>query len=221
MGQWEESEQYVRNVATSYPTTSGAEWYRWCVRTGRGDRTAAHDLAIQFIELEWVQEQKRGKEHLFAAHLTEDRPSAALELVQEIRAQENSAYWLAHQALLAAELGKDDLRDAAIKAINGLGEQELRQRDPEFHALVNQFCRMMESVEGFEEHLDEIDKQLGKISSTSRCNFEYFVGVALDLKGASQKAEEYYTRAVTKGPFDRCNATFAGKRLAERNGTSR
>ncbi|MEM9660245.1 MAG: hypothetical protein AAF961_17920, partial [Planctomycetota bacterium] len=49
LAEWEESENWIREMSVSYPTYSGNAWYFWCRRTGRGDLEAASELADEFF----------------------------------------------------------------------------------------------------------------------------------------------------------------------------
>src|SRR5262249_36506433 len=55
LGHWNDSEKWVREASTNYPTGSGDEWYFWCHRTGRGDLSSARKLMENYIQSGWIK----------------------------------------------------------------------------------------------------------------------------------------------------------------------
>ena len=229
LGRWEESEQWIRENSTSYPTSSGDDWYFWCRRTGRGDLEAARKLTETFYAAEWIKNTVDGRLRHFVFHLLEDDSAAAFERAQATvelaSAQKVDAasmvYHQLHLALLAHELKNSDVEQKAVAEVRRLLDDEFRKRYVDFSAVTDAFCRVLAGETPDEEALTKRDEQLENLSKESRCNYEYFLGRAHDLHGNADLADKYWKQAVTRGPYTRYNATLAGKFLAARHGTSR
>jgi hypothetical protein len=134
---------------------------------------------------------------------------------------EDMVYEQLHLALIARELKETDVAQAAIKTIRELCEK-FRDKYPDFCDVNIAVCDVLEGKPIDENAAAKLDEQIEKKSNKdSRCNYEYFLGRAYDLAGNKDLADKYWKRCVTRGPFDRYNATLAGKYLSDRHKTSR
>jgi tetratricopeptide (TPR) repeat protein len=228
LGRWEESEQWMRENSTSYPTSSGDEWYFWCRRTGRGDADEARKLTETFYTADWIKSSLDGRARHLVFRLLEDDLPAALEEAQAAVDLAGSqkvepaamVYYHAHLALVAHELEKAEVEQKSIAEIKSLIDEHIRKDYVDFSVVMDGFCQLLAGEMLDKEALAQLDEHLGKLKD-SRCNCEYFVGRAFDLHGQVELADKYWKRAVERGPYTRYNATLAGKYLCARYGTSR
>ncbi|HVT28296.1 MAG TPA: hypothetical protein VHE81_09810, partial [Lacipirellulaceae bacterium] len=207
---------------------SGDEWYFWCRRTGRGDLDSARKLMQSYLQAGWIATTLDGQLKLLTYHLLENNPKAALESARkavelagkDLLGNANTEYEQLHLAFIARELKQKDIEDAALKEIRRVSE-EFRTKHPHFSATNVAICDILEGKTPSDDVLATIDQYIEKQPKEVRCNCEYFIGRAFDLAGDKDKAENYWKRCVTRGPFDRYNATLAGKYLCDRHKTSR
>jgi tetratricopeptide (TPR) repeat protein len=222
LGQWEESEKWVREASTNYPTYSGMDWYLWCRRTGRGDEAEAKKIADEFLKLNWVANQDRGVEYLFVDDMLHGRHEQALKRLQEApESIANEAYWRTHVVMLAKRLGQDDVYQAEMARLVEMADAQYKTSDPTYHALLTLLYNHRDDKSLSKEALARAEEMIDKFDAYGRCNYDYFLGEFLALMGDEEAAEKYWRRAIERGPFDKYNATLAGARLAEKHGTSR
>ncbi len=229
LGHWDDSEKWIREDVTSYPSSSGDEWYFWCRRTGRGNLEEARKLAQTFFASDWIKTNLDGQLKLFTYRLSEGDTRAAFEVIKncvklaeaEQSTDDDRTYEQLHLALVARELKETDVLQAAIKETRRLSEN-VREKYPEFSAMNFAVCDVLDGKSMSDADAEKISGSLEKaINKNSRCNYQYFLGRALDLAGNKDQAEKYWKQCVTRGPFDRYNATLAGKYLSDRHKTSR
>ena len=228
LGRWEESEQWMRENSTSYPTSSGDEWYFWCRRTGRGDADEARKLSINFYTADWIKTSLDGRARYLVFHLLEgdvqsafEEAQAAVDLATSQKADAPAmVYYRAHLALIAHELKNSEVERHSIAEIKRLIDEHIRKDYVDFSVVIDGFCQVLEGKTLDGEALARIDEHLGNLLD-SRCNCEYFLGRAFDLHDKVELADKYWKRAVERGPYTRFNATLAGKYLSARYGTSR
>jgi tetratricopeptide (TPR) repeat protein len=228
LGHWDESEKWIREMANAYPSSSANEWYFWCRRTGRGNLDAARKLVQNYFNAEWIKANVDGQLKVFTYHLSDNDVRAAFEDVKKIvklaeanhEADDNLVYYQMHLALVARELKEADAAAAAIKEIRELSEQ-YREKHPNFSAFNIATCDILDGKTLADDTRVAIVEKMEKQPKEIRCNCYYFFGKAYDLAGNKELAEQYWKQCVTRGPFDRYNATLAGKYLSDRNKTSR
>ncbi|MDB5338513.1 MAG: hypothetical protein JWN70_4132 [Planctomycetaceae bacterium] len=137
--EWEKSEQLISGVSQRY-RVNAQEWYFWCRRTGRGDLSAAREVALQNLaELEVTPEAPLRRMLAFF-YYCEEQDEKSLELLQKIAklppqvSAENPEYPGLCAALLADELGKAELRDKlleeALVAAEGPAFDPYRAQNP-------------------------------------------------------------------------------------------
>jgi len=229
LGRWDESEKWVREAATAYPTSSGHEWYFWCRRTGRGDVDSARKLAEQTLSAERFQRQLGSQAKLLTQRVLDNNIQDAFEVAKnyvQLAANQNVAdddivYEQLHLALLATELKQQEIAHSTIQEVRRKSAA-FREQYPDFSDVNIAVCDVLDGKPPSAEGIARLNQQLEeKVNEASRCNYRYFLGRAFDLTGNKELAEAYWLECVTKGPFDRQNATLAGKYLSDRNKTSR
>ena len=221
--EWEESENWIREKATSYPTSSGNEWYFWCRRTGRGDVEAARKLAQEFHSVSITTLTFERLFQLGSFFLLEDKPGDALGTFRRsFDAQPTfvCAYMLAQ---LSRELEDEPSREEVIAATEEAIEKA--QEDPERKGRLDEvglaILELLKTGDTSGERLEKIERLLGPIEPAHRSAFAYFLGRELAALGQTEEAEKYWRRALVLPGRDLSCATLAGMELSKRHGTSR
>jgi tetratricopeptide (TPR) repeat protein len=229
LGQWEESEKWISEMARNYPTSSACEWYFWCRRTGRGSVQQARKFTDAYFKADSIKTNANGQLTLMTFHILENDSQAAYDDAkksvalanQQHAADDDMVYKQVHVALLARELKDKDAADAAIKETRRLSESFRAKYGP-FSDVNVAVCDVLDGKPLTEEARAKVDHGLeNDLNKDSRCNYQYFLGRAFDLAGNKELAEKYWKKCVTRGPFSRYNATLAGKYLCDRSKTSR
>lgn len=228
LGKWDESEKFIAAAASYYPTWSGADWYFWCRRTGRGHVDKAKKLAEARLDARELKTDINWGLNLFTYHLLENDPSAASNDLKSIiklavASQVGPADLIRAQiqsAIVAIELKDTDAAKAAIKEARQLAEQ-FRDSSPNYCDVNIGICDLLDGKSLSDETVADIEKKIEMQGKPIRVNCEYFLGRAFDLAGKKEQADKYWKDCVTRGPYDRYPATLAGKYLCERHTTSR
>jgi tetratricopeptide (TPR) repeat protein len=222
LGQWDESEQWVREASNNYPTGSGYHWYFWCRRTGRGDVAAARRRFDEFLKLDWVQKSSGDSDdYVFVDHVLNGRHQEALERIQASNGYPKSIYWQTHGALLAKRMGNDALYASLLGKVMNINDNRNKESAPKMHALIDSMQTISREGSLTDEQFAEVDHLLKEATFADRCNYCYFFGEQLALHGDQERAEQFWRRAVTRGPYQKYAALFSGHRLCELHGTSR
>jgi tetratricopeptide (TPR) repeat protein len=240
LGRWDESEKWTREVAMSYRSGAGLEWYYWCRRTGRGDLATARKLAESVMTPAWLKSNPQRDMILFVDCLLEGKPQDALahgkagiENAKQLDA-DNRVYFRMHQAMAAAEAKDIDLRHAMIGEIRELLTKEaeaLAAIDASYNEVISFICKLAdgqpeveteESAAGFTpESIAELRTRLEAWPVNERRNYLYLAGRALELRGEVDAADSFYRIIIGEAPFNKHCRNLAGYRLAKRHGTSR
>jgi hypothetical protein len=228
LGHWDDSEKWIREASTNYPTSSGDEWYFWCRRTGRGNLDDARKVAQSLFSAEWITHDISGQLKLFTFHLSEhDTRAAFADLKNSVKLAETGhglpedlVRAQVQTAIVARELKETDAEQAAIKEARQLCEQ-FREKYANYYAIYVAICDVLEGKSLADDVITDIDKKIEGQAKDVRVNCQYFLGRAFDLAGNKDQAEKYWKQCVTRGPFERYPATLAGKYLSDRHKTSR
>ena len=130
LAQWPESEQWVRALSESYPSSEAPDWYLWCRRTGRGDLEAAKRLAETWIASNHRQSRQVAMvEGVY--HITNGNVREALEAYQAASNFRASFGCSLMVAQLAREAGDDKLRTEALNAIQKAYLETSDQQTPD------------------------------------------------------------------------------------------
>lgn len=116
LAQWEKSESLIRACSEHYPSGSGDYWFLWCVRTGRGDRQAARELAERMILSSGPEKSRDQWVKIGAFHLINQNPREALHAYRQAFKLTRSPTCAFMTAQLARKL-----------ELAGVGEETLRQ----------------------------------------------------------------------------------------------
>ena len=226
---WDQSEQFVAEAARHYPSSSsGASWYLWCRRNGRGDLDAAREIAEQSIALSGASADLDSAQRTFVYRLLEGDVEKALpglegqlkltSLKEEFWSQ---AWRLLHTIALADETDDADRKKRAIEELRGLSKQEYKSSDAGWPMVLETLALAFEGQEPSPETLARYDEVIEGGSLHGRCNYQYYMGAALNSLGQLEAADDYWARAAFGGPFSNYNCTLAGHRLAVRQGPDR
>jgi tetratricopeptide (TPR) repeat protein len=236
LSQWEESEKWIREKATNYPSSSAYDWYSWCRRTGRGDVAEARKLAESVMTPAWLAGHQLKAMFPFIDCLLEDKPLQAIahgkQLVEDEASTDanNRVYVRMQLTLVAAEVKDDELLRSTIAEIRDILANEseaLEALDPSLVEVVSTICNLAEAKS--DENADalpeasivDLRSRLETFPINERRNYFYLAGRALELRGNVEAADAYYRTIIDEAPFDKICRNLAGHRLAKRHGTSR
>jgi tetratricopeptide (TPR) repeat protein len=220
LGHWEESERWIREMSTSYPSSSGPEWYFWCRRTGRGDL----DTARRYAEGYFAQ---TGLDHILGIRhweanyvLLEGRRDEALEIFREMAAAHDETFRLVYVVNLAAEANDAELLEATLEQIDE-GVAEYKSSHPNIYEVIVDYVSLMRKKKISDDEYARINRVIETLDPNDRCWYHYVIGMMAARRGDQKIAEEHWGQAVTEGPFDELASTLSGNELAKIHGTSR
>jgi tetratricopeptide (TPR) repeat protein len=214
LGEWEESEEWIRKATESYPTNQGHKWYQWCVRTGRGDRAKAKEYYDDFLKQDMVRNARGGEASLTEDDLMHDRPAAALARIKASPILQKDDVWQMQSLVLSIELGPRAESDKLFKSACDQVEAQWAKTSPDWVRLYKLMRDVYSEDQAAEKKLADIKQILSQADPEARCNFSYFTAEILAAKGKKDLAVPFWTDAATRGPFDHYTATLAGHRLA-------
>ncbi len=223
LAEWEESEQWIREMSENYPSNSGESWYFWCRRTGRGNRQQAQLLAGKFFSTAFTYPTREKLIGLGAYRFLKGDTQAAMEAYRKALSYRTTFTCSLMIAQMARQLGDEKTREKVLLEMEKASEQQkgTERYDEAVHAVGLKIVELLKSGDASEDLLDQIEKMLTNIEENTRSAFAYFVGRELDELGKSEEAEKYWRRALILPNYDPIYATLAGSALAESHGTSR
>jgi tetratricopeptide (TPR) repeat protein len=229
--EWEQSEQWIAEATRNYPTyRSGMDWYFWCCRTGRGDLEAARSYAAKCVEMVPAQQSAYAEHYAGAFWILEGDLQKALDVftgIEDRHLRESDwdrAYRLMHEIALTAELHDEERMKQLVGEMRELIKTQTHEGAKNWYDPIEMVCQAFAEPDKDKqngEFLAMFDKALDNTEPMNRANYDYFMGLALDLHGRTDEGELYWRRAAFGGPFDTYNATLAGHRLASRHGPDR
>lgn len=232
MQDWRKSEEFVSQASQAYPSgMNGSEWFEWTVRTGRGDRQAAHAIAERSIAIARRQRNFAAVIRVVDFEWLNDNLARALELAEQDlqhAIMPNSAEpWnrvFTHfvAASIAAELDDDAAIDRAIEGLRGWVDSDTIKESPEWVDLIGGIADAFQGDKPTAEDLARYDETFAGMRTTGLCNFTVFLAVALERLGEPEVADRYYALAAFQPPPPgNIMSTIAGRRLVHRHGLSR
>ncbi len=232
MQDWPKSEGFVSQASQAYPSgANGSEWFEWTVRTGRGDRQAAHAIAQRSIDIARRQRNFAAVLRVVVFEWINDNLARALELaeqdLQHVVMPNSAEPWnrvFAHfvAASIAAELDDDAAINRAIDGLRGWVDSDAIQKSPEWVDLIGGIADAFQGDKPTAEDLARYDETFAGVSTVGRCNFSFFLAVALERLEEPELADRYYAMAAFQPPPPgNYGSTLAGRCLVERHGPSR
>jgi len=222
MGRLEESEKWIRKASQNYPTNGGGKWYFWCRRTGSGDVEAALKLAESHFAPEWKLADSNARYQLCIFHQLENDLPVALadaqyvvdESIKAKASPDKLAHAQMHLLLLARALKNADVEEKTRASVRQSIEA-MRKTDPDLSTIVAFECKLLDGDKVTDEARIEVDNHLAAAAMhpQRRCNNEYFIGRAYDLRGDSEMAKLYYERAMRGFRANIHGSSLAGMRL--------
>ena len=217
LGQWEESEKWIREASESYPTGSGWQWYFWCCRTGRGDLEAARLLAETYMR--GLSEKTRSEcITQGACHLLEGDQQQALESYRKALAFKPTLTCTWMVAHLSRKLNDEPARTQTITALKNYLQKSTEPND--IKGFQTAAIQLLETGKASDELLKQLEAEYLKLVEINQGAFGYYLGVELDAIGKPKLAEKYFRRSMICLK-DQTHGTLAGAELVEKHGTSR
>lgn len=223
LGDWDESEHWIRAMSESYPSYSGEKWYLWCRRTGRGsDVDKALEMAQTFYDVPRTATRETQID-LGIFNILNGNLEAAREAYRQALSFKPTFTCTYMVAQLSQELGDDAARQSVLADMKA--HVASQQENPEYDKSVDEvglaILNVIETGEVSDEQLAKIEKLLEATVSNTRGAFSYFLAVELNVLGKIDEARKYWMRALTLPAPDPGYATLAGFQLAKLDGTSR
>ena len=211
--EWDDSELWMKRTSENYAGVIRAEWYLWCKRNGRGDLDGAIEQFDTFLRSPYSKNQNNL--YLKAVReILEDRPRAALKILQQTQAFDESAWSSQIAALVAAKL--EDQRSLA----SALADLKRRHAKLDLDRVsidawvMAEIVRTLSSPQGVLKpdyaRANELISAVDKGFSTDAC---YIIGSLAQLAGDAEKAREYLQQALAPQALHRYTATLAGYQL--------
>lgn len=219
LAEWQESEKWIREMSSNYPSDSGLHWYLWCRRTGRGDTAAARALAEPFFQAT-ARSVSPGQLYDQGTYriLKEDLQFAKLAFSNLFSTQRRPEH-----ALLVFQLTRElEGRAAALELAT---EMEALFPDPESRTDVAQEAVKILEVLKLEaaplEKLQERVDAVLELPDYIHCLCLYVLGKEMALAGHEEAAVKTFRRAIMYFTSDEAISTLVGAELAKRFGTAR
>jgi tetratricopeptide (TPR) repeat protein len=226
LADWKMSEQLMAAASTNYPSSTGAEWYVWCRRNGRGDVKSAELLAAKFFALPQPHPTETSWSDLGQYKLLQGDARAARDAFQQVLSLRRTFGHTCLVAQLSREINDDAARTEAISAMenvaaNGGGSNPLT---PEVKKAGLLLLDMVKNGNLSAERLMVLDEALRAVDKTrhnSTIGWSYFIGNELEAAGREKDAEKYWRRVLVDPGHPAIYATLSGAKLAKYNGTAR
>lgn len=217
-----ESEKYIRAMSENYQTSSGHQWYFWCMRNGAGDLEKSRGPAHTYFAARNPDDDQLRRQQFLVYRVSKDDPKSAMKHAKFLFDKHNSktavmptrAFYALQMAEIAEELKDDESRikslESARRTINLMSEE-----NPEMSNIVRFTCTLLDRKpvsEGDEANINEY-LNAPTLTESQRCGFEYLIGRAYELNDTKDKAAVYYRRALGRFLANREVATLAGIRL--------
>jgi len=184
---WEGAELWYRRTSERYPNTSPGSWYRFCLRTGRGDL----DEARAFVESMATGPNAIVSDFMFNGYfyVSIKEPRRALASFEEAYRAERLLYNGLQAMLAADELGDKTRRDEILTELCA----EFESAEP----LGTELCRFFRDflAKGDDKAaLDDaaLNKILAASPADGRGSLEYLLGVFLRNRGRTDEALKYF-----------------------------
>jgi hypothetical protein len=229
MQDWTKSEYYAAESTRSYPSNnSGLDWYFWCCRTGRGDLETARKYAAQSAALLGRRVPNIDDYYLVTYHLLEKNPAAALDVLDRqmgaytARLSVWTDIWRKFQIIIACEESSNAERKAnTIAELRAIVARSFGSEHANWNEAFEGVCQLFEGRDVPEEFFANFDATVAQGSEIYRCDYNYFIGTALEQLSKHELADKYLRLSAFGGPFGQYTSTLAGHRLAERHGPER
>lgn len=229
MQDWEKSEHFIAEATRSYPSYSmGTEWYFWCRRTGRGDIDAAREYAGKSIAIASQSTRLDDIDRTLTYRMLEgdlEGGLAGYEQQMALCPDSQNPWGLVYRQLhvisICGETKDDTRKSQTIGEVRNLIADGISTTHPNWVDVLQGLCDVFDGKQPTDEFLKTFDEVLAGADTTYRCNYWYFLGVALDQQGSTELADKYLRKAAFLGSFERYNATLAGHRLVQRLGPER
>ena len=212
-GDWAKAEKWIRQSAEHYDHPD--DWFRWCVRTGKGNRAAARRAALDQLKAHQARDPEGTRLKTVAFHLLDGDANSAIEPLKTLTDKGNVWAGL-HLALIHGASGDVAACDAALAAVVAAGDDA--DKYPRAHnrrVRVATLVHDARSAGGAAVKLDvhAIEKILVDLSPEDRADTDYFVAGFLEQSGQAKDAEGYLVRCATAFKTDFTNVALAWVKL--------
>ncbi|TWT86183.1 hypothetical protein Mal64_39230 [Pseudobythopirellula maris] len=224
----EKAGHYYAEGARSYPSSMGTHWYFWTVRTGQGDAEAARAAAEQSLAVAEHSSYYDPQLRMALCHWFDGDHEAALRVIdQRLQPHRDSKDPWARQynslltAIIAGECGDAERQKSAIESIRQTAQHDDIKQWPDWIVVYEALAEALEGKELSDATLQTYGKALRETSDRYRCDYNCFLGAALEQQGKPDLADEYLGIAAFFPPFDLYTSTLAGRSLVRRHGADR
>ena len=224
LARWVESEEWIREVSVHYPSASGSNWYFWCARTGRGDRTTAKKYAEHYFSALGKRLSRGNFIRLGVFQLLHGELDAARDSYQKALAFYPSYTCAFMVAQLSRELEDEPTRKQVLQTLQAVADSRITSLP--FSKTVNRvglaLLELMQTGDTSPEKLALIEEHLVNLNTnSSRSTYAYFFATELAALGLQEEAEKYWRHALVIPDHSQEYATLAGAQLSKIYETSR
>jgi len=213
----EEADQWFQKLSSSYPSSSGLNWYLWRRRSGNPDITEARELALRQLGAKELQECSSSGWWPLAYYLMESDSKRALKLTKLRIKSEPGLYSESHLLALALEEENESLADQTLARMKKLAKGKDSAEGDWNSQYVEAIDAIVNAKSNDEIPKDFLDELLKDYSATMGWyDASYFFSRILQTKGFVEYALRYRNKATSFNVHDRITwhlASYDASRL--------
>ncbi len=223
LGEWKQSEYWMTEATTNYPSHYGYAWYYWCRRTGRGNLAAALEHAKAYFANPLGKPTRASQvlQGSFAV-LQDDRDTARAAYAKALDFYPSYTCTLMVSKLAREALDTETHQRAIAALRKHYQESPPDDESPELTKAGMAVVDLTEAQQVSDEQIEQIGTLIQQVpDSPTRSALAYFFGCELDRLGKETAALEYWRHALVLPSRDHIYATLAGHELCLKKTTSR
>jgi tetratricopeptide (TPR) repeat protein len=198
LGDWATAERWVVRAAERYPG-SAYNWLLWCVRTGRGDRQAAHYVALRWLSDWATQDDSHQLQRQGVVYYMCGKPREAVQRLEQAFEQDNDPWSGLAGALIADELKDTEARDRLLRGIVDKGSLHKERSGAPRQELIDyadwvQRCLRAGTVS--EEEHGVLQVLISAAPGSEPVNLLFFSGRFFELRGDVERAKANLSKAA-------------------------
>ncbi len=230
LAEWDESQQWIKALSQSYPSSSGMDWYSWCRRTGRGDVESARELARrQFQVPAW-----KGSFPHVCYLIMEDELDQATTIYERIHRKKftDSGALLLHdlyieqgetkKAARTLDNAKEVIQERLVEWKREKSSSDSNEKDsiaPQ--KVVLDLVKLIESSDVDITEVERVAEQIESMNAVAQSYNYYFLARKLARSGEEDLAIQYWQKSLNAVHGNVYYATMSGTELCSRTVTSR
>jgi tetratricopeptide (TPR) repeat protein len=227
LGEWDESEKWIRAACENYPSGCGDGWYRWCKRNGRGDLKAAEALADNYLGMPNPHPTIDTNIHRAAHYVLKGNSETALTFYNQVIFEKRGYVTTCMIADIARQRQDGPARAEVIDLMEkefahpAEGNVRIPQLD-EVGLLIVDLAKNGNPTPERLAHIDELMLALPYAHREIMTVWSFLIGNELEALGKKEEAEKYWRRCLIQPVRNADYSDLAGAKLAAlHNGPAR